>query len=134
MNVAERQLTEYIQAQIKKGASGKTIAKMVAAWLVKNRSSRSSDQIMRNLTAQRERDGYIEAVVQSARPLSVEQRQSIILTLQQHYSNGSILLHESIDASLRGGIIVSTPSMTFDASIAHKLRSLKTKVNQKVKG
>lgn len=68
--------------------------------------------------------GETEAAVVSAHPLSDDQRRELAETLGR-FAAKKVTMHESVDASILGGLVVRIGSRQIDTSLRTKLNSLK---------
>lgn len=78
---------------------------------------------------QRAADGVVEAEVRSARALTDAQRD----TLKDHLKSaagGEIILKETVDESLLGGVVVRLGSKMIDASLRNRLNQLQTAMKE----
>jgi|AntRauTorcE11897_2_1112592.scaffolds.fasta_scaffold13787_2 F-type H+-transporting ATPase subunit delta len=66
----------------------------------------------------------IEAYVTTATPLDDSSREKVKSIVKESH-NGTVELHEAVDASLVGGFILKVGDQRIDASVASKLRKLK---------
>ena len=71
-----------------------------------------------------EERGEVDAEVISAHPLGDDQRRELSETLGS-YAGKTVTIHESVDASILGGLIVKIGSRQIDTSLRTKLNSLK---------
>lgn len=70
--------------------------------------------------------GTVVANVTSARTLTPDLRQRLIDYVQAETSARRVMLEESIDPAIIGGVIVRTPTLTLDVSVTTKLKRLRT--------
>lgn len=77
----------------------------------------------------RKRRGQVEVQVTSAMPLSAEQTQRIVQSLQAALG-AQPLVQASVDPSLLGGLVVHVGDRLLDASLAQGLRRLRRKLAQ----
>lgn len=73
--------------------------------------------------------GVVEARVSSARPLSDSQRAALKSSLQAA-AGGEILLNETVDESLLGGLVVQLGSKMLDASLRNRLDQVQTAMKE----
>lgn len=69
--------------------------------------------------------GVVEADVVSARKLSTELKRQLERRVKQSTGAKKVLLHEQVDSSLLGGMILTAPDMELDTSLKTKLAKLR---------
>ncbi len=74
-----------------------------------------------------EDEGYIEANVKSAFPLSKASQDALAKTLEKHL-NREVHLHVEEDKSLIGGVLVRAGNTVIDASVSGQLQKLSKKL------
>jgi F-type H+-transporting ATPase subunit delta len=67
--------------------------------------------------------GHLEVSVRSAVPLADNLRQSLMAVLTKQ-TGRHIVLHEAVDASLIGGLVVQIGDRKFDMSVLSRIRGL----------
>lgn len=124
---------KYTRADIAKGfmkqadAQGvKKAVKNTAALILEQGMHGDLDQILEDIAREYARQkGIVEAEVRTAFKLSAETKKELIKRVEQRTGAKKVTLHEVIDRSLLGGVIVTAPDMELDLSLKSKLTRLK---------
>lgn len=126
MNIARRTLAHHVAQQLADGVKTKDIATKLAAYLVDHKQTHDVDLLMRDVEEILESEfGVIVARVQSARALDDTTRKNIVNSLlTQSTAKEVVIVEETIDADLIGGVVVETATGLFDSSLKSKLRDL----------
>ena len=118
-----KQIANYIASQIRSGADPKKLAATVATLLVSEKRSRELPQLMRDVRQIRLAvDGVLEVDAVSARPLSQTHTDQISALFAAEAKK--VLVHQSIDKDLIGGVKVETADSAADLSVRGKLENL----------
>lgn len=126
MIISRRRIARSIAADLRGGADIHGIAPRLAAYMVEQRLTGQFDEIVRDIAYELARLGRLEATVTTARPLSDDLRELVRDYLRGHDKQADIVLNETVDESIIGGIIIETPSHQLDASVRSTLKQLKT--------
>lgn len=104
----------------------KKATKELAALLVDQRLHGQVEDILVDISKEYARvHGVIDAEARTAYPLSDTLKKELIERVKQSTGARSVILHEEIDKSLLGGVIVSASDMELDLSLRAKLAKLK---------
>lgn len=104
----------------------KKATKELAALLVDQRLHSQVEDILVDISKEYARvHGVIDAEARTAYPLSDTLKKELIERVKQSTGARSVILHEEIDKSLLGGVIVSASDMELDLSLRAKLAKLK---------
>lgn len=104
----------------------KKAVKELASLVVDQRLHTQLDDILHEITQEYARMyGVVEAEAQTAFPLSDELKKALEKRVQEATGAKKVILHEEVDKSLLGGVIVSAPGMELDVSLKTKLARLK---------
>jgi F-type H+-transporting ATPase subunit delta len=126
MSATIRDIAAAINRRLDAMASRGDIAKNVAAYLLAQRRVRDLDAVLRELMRQRTDDGIVEVNVTTARPLDAALRSKVEALVQEREPNvREIIINETVDPSLVGGVVISTDRYELDASVRGKLVRLK---------
>ena len=102
------------------------VAKAAAPEIISQHWVRELDAILADVSAElMTTQNHLEARVASAHLISSALRKSITTFLQSRYQAETVSLTETIDPSLLGGLVITTPREEIDASIKNKLSILK---------
>lgn len=126
MKLSRRVLARHIATELQSGKNRKDVVELLAAYVIEHRLHSQLELILSDVAANLAKLGHIEATVTTARPLSDELRTEILDYVSRVEDSKDITLNETVDPSLLGGVIVETPGKRFDASIATKLKRLRS--------
>ncbi|HEU4913867.1 MAG TPA: ATP synthase F1 subunit delta [Candidatus Saccharimonadales bacterium] len=99
----------------------------LAAYLIETGRADEVDLIVNDVARELfEQRGELVVDVTSARPLADPVRKELKSLLKEVTDAKEVLLTESVDASLIGGLIARTPDAQLDASVRTKLKQLAT--------
>lgn len=104
----------------------KKAVKELASLLLEYRLHGQLEEILADISKEYARvHGIVEAEARSAFPLSQELKKELAARVKKSTGAKSVILHEEIDKSLLGGVVVSAPDMELDLSLKTKLAKLK---------
>jgi F-type H+-transporting ATPase subunit delta len=104
----------------------KKATKELAALLVDQRLHSQVEDILVDISKEYAQvHGIIDADARTAYPLSDGLKKELIERVKQSTGAKTVILHEEIDESLLGGVIVSAPDMELDLSLKTKLVKLR---------
>lgn len=107
-------------------AGAKKAVKELASLLLEYRLHGQLEEILADISKEYARvHGIVEAEARSAFPLSQELKKELAARVKKSTGAKSVILHEEIDKSLLGGVVVSAPDMELDLSLRIKLAKLK---------
>lgn len=99
----------------------------LAAYLIETRRADEIDLVVNDIARELfEQRGELVVDVTSARPLDDQVRKELKSLLKEVTDAKEVLLSESTDPSLIGGLIARTPDAQLDASVRTKLKQLAT--------
>lgn len=104
----------------------KKAVKELASLIVEQRLHSQIEDILHEISVEYARvHGVVEAEARTAFPLSGELKKELEKRVQESTGAKKVILHEEIDSSLLGGVIVSAPDMELDLSLKTKLARLR---------
>lgn len=104
----------------------KKAVKELASLILEHRLHNQLDEIMADIAKEyAKQHGVVEAEARSAFPLSESLKKELAERVKSSTGAKSVILHEEIDKSLLGGVIISAPEMELDLSLRTKLAKLK---------
>lgn len=104
----------------------KKAVKELASLLLEQRIHSQVDEILADISKEYARvHGVVEAEARTVFPLSKNLKKELSERVKKSTGAKSVILHEEIDKSLLGGVIVSAPDMELDLSLKTKLAKLK---------
>lgn len=104
----------------------KKAVRELASLLLEYRLHSQIDEILADISAEYARvHGVVEAEARTVFPLSKELKAELANRVKELTGAKKVILHEEIDESLLGGVIVSAPDMELDLSLRTKLAKLR---------
>jgi F-type H+-transporting ATPase subunit delta len=110
------------------GVDAADLARDVAAYLIAEHRTGELDGLLREVRRLRaENGGPVEATVRTARPLDEPLRAEVRALVGQMTGRPgqTVILDESVEPGLLGGVYVETDDSTLDATVRQQLRRLK---------
>lgn len=125
--LSRRSVARYVARRLEAGDDSKSLAKLVAAFLIDTRRTHELDSLIEDISVALAEAGHVNGVVTVTHALS----DSITEELKQftkHVTKASdVLLTTEVDPAVLGGFRLSLPGGEFDATIKHQLMTLKTR-------
>lgn len=120
------QVAQYVASNIKSGniADRQKAIKIAANWLKKSGKSRQSEYLVRDITVELEKSGYLYVIVTSARQLEEKTVDYLKQYLKNIYNVNNLELDIRIDQDLIGGLKIETPVGTLDNSVKARLAKI----------
>lgn len=118
--LSRRALASYVVESYRKSGSFDQALDELAAYLIEARRTREAPLVVRDIETILAEHGTTIASVVSARELDDQARSAIAKLV----GSDDVVLRETVDESLVGGVVVQTPTARLDASIRHKLAQL----------
>lgn len=104
----------------------KKAVKELASLLLVQRLYSQIDEILADVSKEYARvHGVVEAEARTAFPLSNELKKALSERVKQSTGAKSVILHEEVDGSLLGGVVISAPDMELDLTLKTKLAKLR---------
>lgn len=123
--ISRRKLASYISSRIANGERVQLVLRELAAFLIESGRKKELELIVRDIETALVEKGAIVATATSARPLATEAKKQLETLIKMEYANVTqVVLRESIDESLIGGVRLELPGKQFDASVKTKLEKL----------
>ena len=114
----------FVAMQEKAGAKRAIIE--LAALLLEHRMHSQIDEILADISQEYTRVyGVVEDHARSPFPLSEELKETLSMRVKKSTGAKRVILHEELDTTLLGGVIMSAPDMELDLSLRSKLEKLK---------
>lgn len=125
--VSRKSVARYMaQAWVEKSVPRSKLLQQMAAYLIDSKKTNQADLLIEDMKAEIEfQYGVVVAKVVTARKLTADLSKQIESFVKDKTKARKVVITESIDTSLIGGFIATTPSAEFDYSIRTKLNKLK---------
>ncbi|MCA9309349.1 F0F1 ATP synthase subunit delta [Candidatus Saccharibacteria bacterium] len=100
--------------------------KELAALLLEERMHDQVEEIILDIAREYQlQHGVVEAEARTAQKLSAEVKKQLSERVRATTGAKKVVLHEEIDRTLLGGVVLSAPDMELDLSLQSKLMKLK---------
>jgi F-type H+-transporting ATPase subunit delta len=119
--ISRRKLSEYAAERLVKGEKPSVIIKEVAAFLIDTRRTREAELVVRDIESALAQRGIIVADVTSAFPLT----DALKTEIKRLVGGKELVLRETVDQTVLGGIRLTTPGQRLDATLKRKIQALK---------
>lgn len=104
----------------------KIAVKELAALLLEHRLHDQVEELILDIAEEyRLKHGFVEAEARTPYPLGSELKKQLVALVKDETKAKKVILHEEIDESLLGGMILSAPDMELDLSLKSKLAKLR---------
>ena len=117
--LSRSKLASYVVDQLESGHTD--VIRELAAYLIETKRTREAELLIREITEQFERRGIVAAEITSAEPID----ESLRTQIAELVGAKKLIISETIDANVLGGIRVTTASRSLDATLAHRLNLLR---------
>lgn len=122
IRLSRRKVASYYADEL---LAGRDITKQLAAYLVESRRTREYELFVRDIEAALAVRGVLVADISSATQLSATSKKAIESYLTGKTHAKTVMLRETVDSNLLGGVKVAVPGSELDATLRHKLNQLK---------
>ncbi len=127
MALSRQQVARYAAQQLAKGVSNNTIAKLLAAYIIDTKSTRSASLLVKDIERYlAEEYGHMSLTITSAHVISstlLKDIESIVGSYK------TLEAQEIIEEDILGGVLIQTPTQEFDGTLRTKINSLRTMGN-----
>lgn len=125
MKQPRTKLAHAIATKAVKG-SDKSLSRQVAAYLLAERRVSDLDSVLRDIQAEWAEAGHVEVEARSAHPLTPSIRTEIERRVKSLYPQAKkIIITETPDSQIIGGVRLNLPSRQLDLSVEAKLNKFK---------
>ena len=125
MVVSRRKLVRTVVDRMESQGS-KAALNELAAYIVANRITKQRELIISDIERELAARGRVVARVSAARPLDDSTRKLVLDYVKKQTKADEVALHEHIDESLIGGVLINAGGHQLDATVKTKLKRLKT--------
>lgn len=119
--ISRRKLAEYAADRLIKGETTRAVMKDIAAFLIDTRRTREAELVIRDIESALAEQGVIIADVTSAFPLTDALKDDV----KKLVGGKQLVLRETVDPEVLGGIRLVTPGKRLDATLRRKIQALK---------
>ncbi len=124
--LSRRTLATFVAEQLRSG-DGETAIKQAAAYMIEMKQKHAIDLLVRDVEEILADNGTVVADVTSARKLSDQEKESIAKLLGAK----KLYTRETVDPSVLGGVRVASAGKRLDATLKHRIDSLKETSSRK---
>lgn len=125
--LSRRVLARHIATQLHEGADVSALTQQLAAYLVAHKKKADASIIIRDIARQLADMGHVDAVVTVAHEPDTATKTALSETVTQATGADEVTLSVDVDASVIGGVKITTPGHELNVTIAHQLQMLKTR-------
>lgn len=123
--ISRRDIAKAFVAQAEERGNKQAI-KELAALILEQKLETRVEQIIADIAAEyTKRYGVLEAQVKAPFVLSDKLKIDVTNRIKQRTKAKKVILHQQIDRSLLGGVVITAPDMELDLSLKTKLSKLK---------
>lgn len=119
--ISRRKIASYAAEQLVGGKKADVIVKEVAAFLIDTKRTRETELLVRDIESALAERGVVVADITSAFPLTAALKADV----EKLVGGKKLVLRETVDPSVLGGIRLSTPGQRLDATLKRKIQALK---------
>ncbi|MCB9819707.1 F0F1 ATP synthase subunit delta [Candidatus Nomurabacteria bacterium] len=120
--ISRRKIAKYAAAEI---AAGNIEAlDEVAAHLIDTQRSKEAELVARDIEAALAESGEVIATVTTARKLTGESRSAVKSYVIRVTGANKVIIRETVDPSVIGGVKIALPGRLLDTTVAAKLEKL----------
>lgn len=125
------QVAQYVANNIQSAntADRNKAIKTAANWLKKSGKTRQSSYLVRDITLELVKNGYVYVIITSARALDSNTINHLKQYIKKLHDANNVELDFKIDESLIGGVKIETPVGILDTSIKARLAKIVEGVN-----
>ncbi len=124
--LSRRKIAEYVADELHTGANVKQLAQKAVAYLQDEGQLNQWELLMRDIEdVLATKYNTVAAHVTTARPLDAATRKQLATFIKEaEQADAAVIVSETVDESLIGGVIVQTPEKVLDSSVQNKLKQL----------
>lgn len=131
--LSRRRVASYAAGQLAKKQSPMKLANYLAAYLVESKQVAQVELLIKDIEAVlAAKHNVVTADVMTARPLSEALRTSIRTLVTNTHGAAEVIINESVEPELIGGLAITTPNGHFDGSVRKKLQHLQAMKNKEI--
>ncbi len=120
--LSRRKIAAYCADEL---LAGRNVIKQLAAYLTETHRENEMDLIVRDIEAALAERGLVVADLHSSRKLGDDTKNAIASFLAQTMNAERVVMRESVDDSLLGGVRVSAAGRELDTTLRRRLNQLK---------
>lgn len=125
MIISRKDIAAAFVSQAEKHGNKKAITEL-AALILEQKMELRVDEIITDIAAEyTKRYGVLEAQVRAPFDLDAKTTADVIDRIKQQTKAKKVILHQQIDRSLLGGVVITAPDMELDLSLKTKLSKLR---------
>lgn len=123
--ISRRKLADHIAAQITAGSDRSHVMRELGAYLMDTRRLHETELIVRDIEIALLGKGIAIVTTTAARSLTDEAKQTITEFVKSQYDGlKTVVVRETIDETVIGGVNIKLPDAQFDGTVRTKLEKL----------
>lgn len=122
--VTRTAVAHQVATTLMSGGNREQTINEAAAWLVAHGKSRQAAYLAKDVAQALAEKGYVFAEITTARPISGEAKQLIEAYIRKTVQADQVECEYKTDKKLIGGVLISTPYGTLDASVKAALATI----------
>jgi F-type H+-transporting ATPase subunit delta len=130
IRLSRRKITSYIAGELAAGKNTQVLVNQLAAYLIDSRRTKELELIVRDIEYELKNQGVVLARITSAFDLTAATRTAITKLIKDQTNAKTIELKQFIDPSVLGGFKIDLPGLQMDATISHRLTTLRTNLKK----
>jgi F0F1-type ATP synthase delta subunit len=117
-------VAQYLAATLLGGGDRQKAVNEAAAWLTTHGKSRQAVYLAQDVAKALANQGYLFATITTARPNDATTKKEIELFLQKETKATTVECAYMVDQKIIGGVLITTPYGTLDASVKATLATI----------
>jgi F-type H+-transporting ATPase subunit delta len=130
IRLSRRKITSYIAGELAAGKKTQVLVNQLAAYLIDSRRTKELELIVRDIEYELKNQGVVLARITSAFDLTAATQTAITQLIKDQTNATTIELKQFIDTSVLGGFKIDLPGLQMDATISHRLTTLRTNLKK----
>lgn len=126
--MSRRSVAAYVAERLIAGDD--TVVEQLAAYIIESKQVRNIELFVRDVEARLLGMGYAMVDVKSAFPLSGSTKAEVKSFIEEQTGASEVVLRESVDESVLGGVRLRVPGREIDATLARNLTLLRTRLKK----
>lgn len=126
MHALRHDIARIIAEKTLKTYDARKLSREIAEYLIEENMTADLDAIIREVMAERAKQGFVEVLALSANPLSSSEISEIRKLLKTEFPHAkNFTIDQRIDSSVVGGVKLEMPGEQLDLTLSHKLNIFK---------
>lgn len=124
--ISRRKIAEYLADELNNGANVKELAQKATAYLQDEGQLGQVELLLRDVEdVLATKYNTVAMHVTSARPLDLTSSKQLVAFIKEvEKADEAVIVSETVDEALIGGVVIKTPEKVLDSSVQSKLKQL----------